>query len=124
MTDLIAKYSARALLILGIASAVAAIVTLKSCHSAQTAKTETRLATGQASASLASGTDAVDTAGNVQANAIAADLVTKENQDAIRNAEGSTAPVATPVRDAGLASLCRRAAYRGDPKCVQFAPAR
>jgi len=121
MTDLIVKYGGRALAITILLLALAAIITLKQCQSAQTAKTATRLATGQAAAAVASGSDAVETTGNVEGNAAAATVVTKENDDAIRNAHGSTAPVPAPLRDAGFASLCRRAAYRSDPKCVQFA---
>lgn len=82
-------------------------------------KTQVTLGKNQGQAISASGHDAVDTLGNTMADEQAADLVTKENDDAIRNAEGANAPVAAPVRDAGLASLCRRAAYRGSARCVQ-----
>ncbi|MEG3152984.1 hypothetical protein U1769_24085 [Sphingomonas sp. ZT3P38] len=118
------KCGARLLMIGAAICLVMTVVTLKSCGEARTAKTTTKLATGQAGASLASGADAVDTTGAVQGNEIAADAITQENDDAIHNAEGAGAPVAAPVRNAGLASLCRRAAYRGDPKCVQQPSAR
>ena len=115
--------TARAVAIVVVAIVVG-ILFLRSCQAERTAKVGTRLATGQAGASLASGADAVDTTSNVQGNEIAADAITRENDDAIHKAEGAGAPVAAPVRNAGLASLCRRAAYRGDPKCVQQPPAR
>ncbi|QNA85132.1 hypothetical protein G4G27_14860 [Sphingomonas sp. So64.6b] len=86
---------------------------------ARAAQTETRLATGQAGAALHSGADAVETLGNRMAADAAGDHLTRENDDAIRSADGAAAPVAAGVRDAGLAGLCRRAAYRGDPQCVQ-----
>ena len=115
--------TARAVAIVVVAIVVG-ILFLRSCQAERTAKVGTKLATGQAGASLKSGADAVDTAGNVQGNEIAADAITRENDDAIHKAEGAGAPVAASVRNAGLASLCRRAAYRGDPKCVQQPPAR
>lgn len=87
----------------------------------RTAKVETKLATGQAQASLQSGQDAVQTTGSVEANSSAVDLQTKENADAIQNTEGAGAPVAPAVRDIGIASLCRHPAHRRDPKCLQLA---
>ena len=119
----IEKNLAKFLVILAFVLLIMGALFLRQCSAERTAKTETRLAQGQAGASLASGADAVDTTGNVEGNAIAADDVTKENDDAIHNAQGASAPVAAPVRDAGLASLCRRASYRSDPKCMQHPPA-
>lgn len=104
-----------------IAALLAALVALNRCSAARTAHTEAKLATSQADAAQKSGTDAVETTGNVMGNEAAADRTTKENHDAIANAEGASAPVAAPVRDAGLRSLCARASYRRDPKCVQYA---
>lgn len=40
-----------------------------------------------------------------------------ENKAAILAAEGAEAKVAPPVNDAALAALCRREAYRNDPRC-------
>ena len=54
----------------------------------------------------------------------ATDTITRENDHAIRTAPGADAPVDPALRDTGLAGLCRRAAYRGDPKCVQHADPR
>lgn len=82
-------------------------------------KTEIKLDKEQGKAAATSGKDAVDTLGNTMANEQAADLITRENQDAIRNAQGAGAPVDPSLRDAGIASLCRRAAYRRDPRCLQ-----
>jgi hypothetical protein len=88
------------------------------------AKTEARVSAGQAGAAVASGKDAANTVGNRMDADAAEDTLTKENADAIRNADGASAPVAAPVRDAGLRSLCRRAAYSRDPKCLQHADPR
>lgn len=83
------------------------------------AKTETRLATGQAGAALESGADAAQTVGTVSAGEAAADTITRENESAIRNAPGADAPVDPAAHAAGLRSLCRRAANRGKPECLQ-----
>lgn len=112
------KGAARFILFLAVAAIVLALMFLAQCATTRNAKTEANVSKGQAGASMASGSDAVDTVGNVQASEQATDQVTKENEDAIRNAEGADAPVAAPVRDAGLASLCRRAAYAKDPRCA------
>ena len=88
-------------------------------RSARTARVETRLATGQAGAALASGQDAANSIGNRMDADAATDTVTRENDHAIRTAPGADAPVDPALRDAALRGLCRRAAYRHDPKCLQ-----
>jgi hypothetical protein len=108
---------------LALIALLAGLFALNRCSAARTAHTEVKLATGQAGAAQASGTDAVETTGNVMGNEAATDRVTKENDDAIQNAQGASAPVAAPARDAGLRSLCRRASYRRDLKCVQYVTA-
>lgn len=99
---------------------VLGILWLRSCQAERTAAAREKVATEQAGAAMQSGTDAVQTLGNQQANEIAADAVTRENDDAIHKADGATVQVAPAVRDAGLASLCRRASYRrSHSECVQ-----
>lgn len=112
-----AKVAVVALILLVIAGALVA----RSCSEARTATASTKLANSQAGAAAASGADAVNTVGNRMDADAATDTITRENADAIHHAEGAAAPVAAPVRDAGLASLCRRAAYLRDPKCLQYA---
>lgn len=84
-----------------------------------TAKTEAKLSGNQTGAAFESGKDAVDTLGKSAARDAATDTITRENDRAIRNAPGAAAPVDPAARDAGLRSLCRRAAYRGKPECLQ-----
>lgn len=88
------------------------------------AKVETRLATGQAGAALASGQDASNVVGNRMDADAAEDTTTRENDHAIRTAPGANAPVDPALRDAALRGLCRRAAYRDNPKCLQHADPR
>lgn len=123
MSPWLERNGARLLAGLAVFCLLAALVTLNRCSAARTAHTEATLATSQADAAQKSGTDAVETTGNVMGNEAATDRVTKENDDAIQNAQGASAPVAAPVRDAGLRSLCRRRSYHSDPKCLQYAPA-
>lgn len=82
---------------------------------------EARLERNQASALSNSATDAIDVLGDRQALDEAIDTITKENDYAIHSAPGADAPVDPAVRAAGLAGLCRRAAYQCEPRCVQFA---
>lgn len=88
------------------------------------ARVEAELQGNRAEAGLESGRDAVDTVGEQGAAERAADDLTRRNADEIRAAEGADAPVADPAHAAGLRSLCRRAANRGRPECLQHAPAR
>lgn len=121
MRGWLAANVARIAIVLLIALALAGALVVRSCRESRTATTIAKVASGQAAAATASGTDAVNTVGNRMAADTASDRLTKENDDAIRSAEGADAPVAAPVHNAGLAGLCRRAAYRGDRGCVQHA---
>lgn len=118
--DNVAKAVAIAVIVL----LIVGVLFLRSCQAERTAKVSEKLATGQAGASLQSGQDAVGTVGNRMDADAATDALTRTNDDAIRNAEGADAPVAAPVRNAGLASLCRRPSARRDPKCVQHPDSR
>jgi hypothetical protein len=112
--------------LIGIALAVllCGILWLNSCQMASTAKTEAKLSQNQTGAALASGKDAVETIGETAAGASATDTITRENDRAIRNAPGAAAPVDPAAHAAGIASLCRRAANRGKPECLQQPPAK
>jgi hypothetical protein len=88
------------------------------------AATLARLQGNRADAALESGQDAVNTVGGQQASEAAIDATTRENESDIRKAEGADVPVGTGVNDAGLRSLCKRAAYRDSKQCLQFAAPR
>ncbi|WP_156495375.1 hypothetical protein [Croceicoccus estronivorus] len=87
------------------------------------AQAEAKLARNRADAALASGQDAVATMGAQGAAEQAVDTLTRENDHAIRSAEGAAAPVPSAVAAAGRIGLCKRAAYRGRAECLQFTPA-
>lgn len=108
--------------VLGIGAALfllAVIGGVHSCRLARTAKTEAKLSTNQTGAAIASGADAIDTIGKSAAAEAAGDTITRENDRAIREAPGAGASVDPAVDAAGRSSLCRRAAYRGHPECLQ-----
>ncbi len=95
-----------------------------SLMSSARAKAEARLNAGQLGAAIESGSDAVTTLSTRAAADAAGDALTLENDRAIHAASGANAPVDPALRAAGLAGLCRRAAYSHHPRCLQFTPAR
>lgn len=82
------------------------------------AKVEARLNKNQAAAAVESGKDAVETVGKAAEREAAGDALSRDNERTIRDAEGADTKVAPPANDAGLAALCRRAAYRDSPACL------
>lgn len=85
-------------------------------------KAEARLSKNQTEAATANGKDAVGVVGaNAASEAASADL-TRTNADTIRAAPGAGARVDDGVNAAGLAALCRRAAYRDTAHCKRVAP--
>ena len=86
------------------------------------ARAEAELNAGRADAGIASGQDATNTVGAAGGRESAIDQQTRENEHAIRNAPGADVPVDAGVHGAGIGSLCRRAAYRSDPRCLQQPP--
>lgn len=96
---------------------VALILLLSQCERNRGLASQQRMDRGQAGAARASGADALNTLGNAASREAASEQLSRDNGKDIRNAEGSTAPVAAPVRDAGLRALCRREAYRDNPRC-------
>lgn len=116
----------RSTILLGLilALALAIVFGLSQCQRAKTAKTTADVANGQAGAAMESGGDAAGTVGNRMSADAETDVITQENRDAIQNAAGAHAPVHPALRDTAITSLCRRAAYRSHPRCVQPSPAR
>lgn len=117
MTDWLTRNAIRVIAIVGFVAIVAAFVTIRSCQAERGAKTQAKVSTGQAGASLRSGQDAANTVGNRMDADASEDQQTRTNGDDIRKADGAGAPVAAPVRDAGLTALCHRAAYFNSQRC-------
>jgi hypothetical protein len=103
----------------------ASVVAITQCSSGRQQRAQGRVDTAQHGAQVESGADAVNTVSASDARERASEDQSRRNEEEIRNAEGSTAPVNPAARDAGLRSLCRRAAYRDNAKCKLLnAPAR
>lgn len=107
-----------------IVTALAVIGALWWLYSAITAnpKAEARLSRNQAQAASESGSDAVNVVGAAGEREAASDALTRSNEADIRNAPGSADPVSAEARAAGITALCKRAAYRNDPRCAKPSP--
>lgn len=81
---------------------------------------ESRLQRNQTEALSNSAQDAIATQGRSQAEERASEELSRSNEKEIRDAEGANDRVNPAVRDAGLRSLCRRAAYRDSERCRVF----
>jgi 2-iminoacetate synthase ThiH len=99
---------------LGLCLLLVSLFALSQCQRARNAGTEARINKGQAGAAIDSGVDAVGTVSNGHAAAAAEQQSAKETSDEIRNAID-----ARGVTAAGRNGLCRLAAYRDHPDCVQ-----
>ncbi|RIV87513.1 hypothetical protein [Aurantiacibacter zhengii] len=95
------------------------LVTLNQCQNARRAGQQANLNEKQAEAVSDSAADAIGTVGAVSGRQQDSDDLTRSNADAIDQAEGASDAVNPSVHGAGLDGLCRRAAYRSDPRCVQ-----
>lgn len=104
-----------------VVAAVVGLAVLWWAYSAITGRlrTEAKLGRNQAEAAASSGADAVNVVGAAGVREGESADLTRSNNKEIRNAPGANATVAPPVRDAGLGGLCKRDAYKLDPKCVQ-----
>lgn len=107
-----ATNAARLIFVAGLVVLVATVLSIRSCGTAQTAKTEAKLATGQTEAAIESGADAVNTVGNAAANATEIHQTAKEGTDAIQAAPAGDS------NDAADRAACRMRIYRHSPKCV------
>jgi len=92
------------------------------CERIRSLGAQARLGREQLDAAAKSGADAVAaTAGAARRERESEDL-TRHNEREIRDAQGADQKVDPGVRDAGLRSLCRRAAYRDGERCRLLEP--
>lgn len=90
---------------------------VRSCDSRHSKAAQTRVEASQAQAASNSAADAIGTvAASGEAERASEDL-TRSNEQQIRGADGANDKVNPAVRDAGIAALCRRQAYKDDPRC-------
>ena len=88
---------------------------------ATTAETKARIEAKRSDNALQSGADAANTVGTRARIDVNIDAITRQNTDAIRSIPGADAPVNADLNRAAIAGLCRYAAYRDNPDCVQRA---
>jgi Flp pilus assembly protein TadB len=108
-----------AIVVLGLVVLGLAALAVSQWRHARTAAAESRVEHAQSGALLNSATDAIATEGAAARRETASEGLTRTNEEEIRNAKGSDAAVDPAARDAGLASLCRRASYRASERCLR-----
>lgn len=95
---------------------------LNQCQKRRSEAAQARVERSQAEAASESAKDAIGTVSEAGKREAASEDLTRTNDKEIRNAEGASERVGSGVDLAGRRSLCRRAAYRDDPKCRMFNP--
>ena len=102
---------------LGVLALLLVVAGPAACRKLHTEQARARLGEEQARAATGSGEDAVATVGAAARREQQADHMSEDHEKQIRNAQGADLPVDPAVRDAGLGSLCGRAAYRDGERC-------
>jgi hypothetical protein len=106
------------LYIAGVLIAIGAIVGLtRSCDKRHNQAAQERVEDSQAGAATNSAADAIGTVQRSSEASAASEEMTRQNDRDIRAADGAAVKIGPGVDAAGRAALCRRAAYRNDPKC-------
>jgi ABC-type protease/lipase transport system fused ATPase/permease subunit len=107
-----------------IATVVAVIVlvlvvglTVRSCDKRRSQAAQERVERSQSEAAANSAADAIEAVTRSGEATAASEELSRENERDIRAAEGASVKVGSGVDAAGRAALCKRAAYRNDPKC-------
>jgi Flp pilus assembly protein TadB len=116
---MIENLSARVIAII-VAAVVAVLVVWAAFHFWEKSRSQgaqARVDTAQSGAASNSAADAIGTVAASGARESASEDLTRQNEVNIRAANGSGDAVNPAVRDAGIQALCRRAAYRNDPRC-------
>jgi Flp pilus assembly protein TadB len=118
---LIRGYELSARLILTVVGAILLIVAgalfVRSCDKRRSQAAQSRMEASQAQAQSNSAADAINAVAASGRNEAASEDLTRSNERDIRAAQGANDKVNPAVRDAGITALCRRQAYRNDPRC-------
>jgi len=93
------------------------VIAPAACRKMSNEAARARLGEASAKAASRNGEDAVATVGAAARREQQSDALSRTNEKEIRNAQGADSAVDPAVRDAGLAGLCRRPAYRDDERC-------
>jgi hypothetical protein len=87
------------------------------CNKIRSLGAQSRVDRSQFDASTNSAADAVGTVAASGEATAASEELTRANERDIRNAQGSSDKVNPAARDAGLTALCKRPAYKDEPRC-------
>lgn len=96
---------------------LAVSLTVRSCDKRRSQAAQARVERSQAEAASNSAADAIATVTRSGEASAASEELSRQNERDIRAAEGADARVGAGVNAAGLKALCKRAAYRDDPRC-------
>lgn len=103
--------------ILGLVLIVLVLFGASQCTKRKNAASQARVEQSQAQAAQESAKDAINAVAASGARESASEDLTRSNDREIRAADGASERVGAGVNYAGRAALCRREAYRNDPKC-------
>jgi hypothetical protein len=87
------------------------------CQKIRSQAAQSRMDSEQSQAASNSAADAVGTVARSGEEAAASEELSRSNEREIRNAQGADERVGAGVNAAGRAALCRREAYKNDPRC-------
>lgn len=105
-------------LIVGLLVLCALAFAIPSClQQRRSAAAQNRVDRAQATATVESAREASNVQATVNANEVESEALSRSNERTIRDAEGSNAVVAAPVRSATLSALCLRRVYRDTERC-------
>jgi hypothetical protein len=93
---------------------------LRQCDDRRNRAAQSRVESAQAGAAAESSADAINTvsrSGEAQAES---EALSRANERDIRAAEGAGERVGAGVNTAGRRALCKREAFKNDPKCAIF----
>ncbi len=109
-----------ALAVGGIVIIALSLLLLSQCDKRHSQAAQTRVERTQAEAASNSAADAVSTVARSGEAAAASEELTRQNSGEIHAAPGANDRVNSGVDLAGRKALCKRAAYRDDPRCAPF----
>jgi hypothetical protein len=95
---------------------------LYQCDQRRNERAQSKVTGAQAGAQQESGADAINTVSGAGQREAGSEDLTRSNEREIRDAEGAGTRIGPGVDYAGRAALCRREAYRNDPKCKVVKP--
>jgi hypothetical protein len=95
---------------------------LYQCDKRRDQAAQARVERGQAGAASESAKDAIGTVSSAGRREAGSEELTRSNEREIRGADGANERIGPGVDYAGRAALCRREAYRNDPKCKVMKP--